>query len=453
MSTNLRLLPTSARSGSERVLGTVAVTGLSHKSVPVEYREHFALDHDAQSRMLERVLNVPGLSEAVIVSTCNRVEFYTVCLGESSSQSVERIEAELCELFGEIDSSVPPEVFDNIYHLNGDGAIAHLFRVASGLDSMILGEPQILGQLKNSFELARASGATNLLLNRLFHRAFGVAKSVRTNTRIGHHAVSVCYAAKELAAQIFGDLSAAKVMLIGAGEVGTLAAKHLRRGGVKDFFIVNRTLERALDLANSFSGVPLSFEKISEFLPQADIIVGASSILPEDRRLIDVHLAASASSERRGNPQFYIDLGVPRNFQAEIGELSDVFLYNVDDLGEVVQGNRDKRELEADRAELIVREELERFKNWLREREHEPLIKEIVEHGHELGRGEIEKTLRRLGRLGIPAELLPEINSALQDLSHALLSKTFHRPIMAVRKEAAKDGKFAAIVRRLFLEE
>lgn len=418
--------------------GELIVTGLNHRSASIDIRERFALPDEQKREVLSRLRKLPAVREAVVVSTCNRVELILA----SNEPGVQPL-AE--EVFANVSGVSSAQFRDSMYHLSDRAAIAHVFRVAAGLDSLVLGEPQILGQVKSAYELARQEGSAGSMLHRLFHRAFHVAKVVRTNTGIGQQAVSVCYAAKELAVRIFGELSESSVMLVGAGETGALAAKHFARAGVKEFFVVNKSLPRACELAETYGGVPLSFTTMRGYLARADILIGASQLPLGAEALVGIDEASRAARARLGKPQFYIDLGVPRNFDPLIGELPDTFLYNVDDLEHVVKENRAGRLAEASRAEVLVEEEVDRFSRWLQRREIESTIRDLQMYLREVEELEVKRTIRRLSRLQGECTDSAELERALHDFAQSLLAKTLHRPLSSLRASAeSEQGLFAA---------
>lgn len=407
----------------------IRLSGINHRSAPLALRERFSVMEQQQDSLLRQTLDRPEITEAVIVSTCNRVEIVA-----STPPDAEEAFRESVDLLLENHAGVPRSEFTpSLYQYQRDSAVTHLFRVAAGLDSLVPGEPQVLGQLKRAYVLAKAQGATRALLNRLFHRAFGVAKAVRTNTKIGHNAVSVCYAARELAEQIFGDLSKASVMLVGAGETGALALKHFRSAGVRRFYVANKTFSRAALLAESVGGAAIELSSIGSVLSQVDIIIGASSLGQDAEPIVKRSTAEQSLGERRGDPQFYIDLGVPRNFEPSIESIADAFLYNVDDLESVVQNNLDSREAEFSAAEVIVDEEVARFLSWLKTRSVEPTIRDLHRRYEQYRDVEVSRTLRRLRRRGFTEAQCLELEAALQDMGTALVRKTLHRPISALK--------------------
>lgn len=426
--------------------GVIALSGLSHKTGGVDLREQFALKEDQYPLALQEILQGSDVSEAVVVSTCNRVEI----IAATDSSAGERFTAHVEDVLEKLSGLSRGKFRENLYHLRGESAVGHVFRVASGLDSLVPGEPQILGQLKSAFALAHEHGATKTLLNHLFQRAFGVAKSVRSRTEIGKRAVSVCYAARELAQKIYADLSKQRVMLIGAGEMGTLALKHFQSAGAHQFFLANKTLSRAADLAGEVGGVALGLDAIEEFLPQADIVIGAATLERGMDALLTESMVREALQDRPGQPQLLIDLAVPRNFDSAIGQLNDAFLFNVDDLEGVVQENLETRRGALDQAELIVGEEVLKFLSWMQRRSVEPVIKQTLEDFDHLRSEEVLKALRRLDRGALSAEQQIEIEKVIEQLSQTLLAKVLHQPIRVLKAQATEDPQLLEIFREFF---
>ncbi len=432
MSTNAQQKHAPEQNGQN----VIRLAGINHRSAPLELRERFAVLEEQQDSLLRQSLDRPEISEAVILSTCNRVEIVV-----STPPDADRAFRESVDSLFEIHAGISRAKFSgSLYQFESDSAITHLFRVAAGLDSLVPGEPQVLGQLKRAYVSAKGQGATSALLNRLFHRAFGVAKAVRTNTKIGQNAVSVCYAAKELAEQIFGDLSQASVMLVGAGDTGALALKHFRSAGVKRFYVANKTLSRAGLLAETVGGAAIELSSIPTVLPQVDIIIGASGISQDAAPIIARAAVEQAIEARRGDPQFFIDLGVPRNFDSSIEDISDAFLYNVDDLQAVVERNLSSRESEFAAAELIVDEEVSRFLAWLKTRSADPSIREVQRQYAGYRDVEVARTLRRLKSSGFNEEQCRELEAALKDMGTALVRKTLHQPITTLKHSLSDAG-------------
>lgn len=430
---------------TERV--EIALAGVNHRSAGVALREQLALNGERQQSALQAVLSTLPVDEAVVLSTCNRVEL--VIAGKQSQLAA--LTPDIDQVFAQISGVSREALTPHLYQHSARGAVTHLFRVASGLDSMVLGEPQILGQMKTAYRVAQEAGATKSVLNRLFHRAFHVAKVVRTRTKIGHHAVSVCFAAREVAQQIFGDLHECSVMVFGAGEMGSLALKHFQAAGAMQPFVVNKTLARACELAEQCGGVPLTFQNAPSFLAKADIVIGACTLPPGEAPLVTRAQVESGARSRQGRPQFFVDLSVPRNFESTIDGLSDVFLYNIDDLDSIVQRNLAGREQEVDRAQLFVDEEVDRFCGWLAARDVESSIRELASQVHLYSDIEISKTFRRLRRAGDGGISDEQLQAALEDLAQGLLAKVLHQPITTVRELSQAEPSALAQFRKLFL--
>ncbi len=439
------MLPTTANSGSFEQMPTITLSGVNHRSAAVDVREKLALDEGLSRTALKQILSTTKIDEAVVVSTCNRVEVVTASVSGEAAQDQQ---AAVFECLAEISGVPHRSLSSHLYHLDGTNAVGHVFRVASGLDSLVVGEPQILGQLKSAYEFAQSQGATSRILNRLFHRAFGVAKAVRSQTKIGQNAVSVAYAGRELARQIFGDLCHASVLLIGTGETGVLATKHFVAAGVRQLFVASRSLERASALARECHGVPLVTEQLGDFLPLADIVIGATGLVANESFVLSRTQVSDALAERVGRVTFFIDLGVPRNFDPEISEISDAFLYNIDDLEGIVKQNVDARLVEAESAQSILEEEVEKFGQWLHrcavEREIGAFMREM-DHSR---MDEVEKTVRRLHKeTNVPDHL---VRAALDDFSRSWTKKLLHQPLNVLREEGADDGAVLALFKKVF---
>jgi glutamyl-tRNA reductase len=398
------------------------ITGLNHRTAPVEVRERLAFSESALPAALVALKSCPGFLEGVILSTCNRVEV-ALASDDASDPTVE------VERFLAAAKSVPREsLAPHLYHYDGDEAIRHLFRVASSLDSMVVGEPQILGQLKGAFQTAKAAGSIDGFLEALFARAFSVAKRVRSETEIGQSAVSVSYAAVELAREIFGSLAGRAVLLVGAGKMSELAARHLRRAGADRILVTNRTPERAREMAALFDGTIIAYEAFTGALPEVDIVITSSAAPHYILRCEDMTRVLHA---RRNRPMFLIDIAVPRNIDPAINKLDNVFLYDIDDLGRVVETNRQDRLKEAAEAESIIAEEVDRMVERLRTREMVPVIVSLQEQLEQIRLTEIERLRPRLGAL------TPRQEEALEALTRGIINKIAHAPISELRRQAA----------------
>jgi glutamyl-tRNA reductase len=377
-----------------------------------------------------------GVEEAAIVCTCNRVE--VVACAQQADHAVDRV----TQFLRAEQSDSVPELAAHLYVYRGREAIRHLFRVASSLDSMVIGEPQILGQLKEFYARAASVGATGTILHRCFHKAFSVAKRVRTETGIAGRAVSVSSAAVELALKIFDRLEGKTAMLIGAGKMGALAARHLLAHGVTEMIITNRTFDHAVELAREFRGTPVPFDHFVKYLHLADIVIGATAATSFVLTRQVVH---DVLRERKGRPVFCIDLSVPRNFDPGINELGNAYLYDIDDLAGVTEGNLGERAQEAEKAEAIVAHEVEAFWTWLGRLQVVPTIVALREKAEAIRRGELEKTLR------IIKDLSPQEREALDALTGAIVNKLLHAPITRLKQRDLRSETFYLdAIRRMF---
>src|SRR6202171_1695898 len=368
-----------------------SATGRNHKSAPVEVRERLAFDTNAVSEALDELKRRSGFMEGLILSTCNRVEIAIACGDDPHCQ------VEAGQFLADFRHVERQWVAPYLYHYDGRDAIRHLFRVAASLDSMVVGEPQILGQLKAAYALAKDHGAVSGFMDTLLSRAFSVAKRVRSETEIGANAVSVSYAAVELARDIFGTLDDKKVMIVGAGKMSELAARHLRRrGGAKQIYVTNRPYERAVEMAQIFDGKIVEYTKFMSFLPEVDVVI-TSSAAPH--YIITRDEMKKAIGARRNRPMFLIDIAVPRNIEPSVNKLDNVFLYDIDDLQKVVDSNIEGRMHSADEAEAIIREEVERMMARLKAREVVPTIVSLQEQLEKLRSGELARMRGKFGAL------------------------------------------------------
>ena len=413
------------------------ITGVSHKTAPIEVRECLAFREESLPDALADLRSRLGVSEAVILSTCNRVEIALTTDDAADPRAI--VDGFLSDHKSVSASSIGP----HLYRHEGRAAIHHIFRVASSLDSMVVGEPQILGQLKSAYSVAKECGAVCGWLEGLLTRAFSVAKRVRSETGIGQMAVSVSYAAVELARKIFGTLDNRTVMIVGAGKMSELAARHLRRSGASHVFVTNRTHERAVEMAELFQGTPVEYTRFAAMLPEVDILIASSGaphyILHKDemQRVI---------AARRNKPMFLIDIAVPRNIEPAVNDLDNVFLYDIDDLQEVVNSNLRERAKEADHAEKMVAEEVERMMARLKVAEVTPTIVGLQEQLEQIRAGELDKVRRRFGPFTTQQE------EALEALTRGIINKIAHGPISELRSQAGKpDGAHViAAIRKAF---
>jgi glutamyl-tRNA reductase len=413
------------------------VAGLSHRNAPVELREQLAVEEDKLRELLADVHSSSVARELLIVSTCNRVEVYGDA--EVPGEARATVFRHLCRYRGIDPALVEPQLYT---HLEGD-AVRHAFRVASSLDSMLIGEPQILGQVKDAFALAQACATVGPILHTLFTQAFGVAKRVRTETEIARHAVSISFAAVELARKIFDGLEGKAVLLVGAGKMGTLAARHLIDHGAFPVYIANRTWARAQAMARSLSGTAVPIEELDTALTTVDIVItstGASApIIGRDAVQRIMHA-------RRGRPLFFIDIAVPRDVDPTVNTLADVYAYDIDDLRQVVEANLRERSREAQRAEGLVEREVGKFEARLRDVEVVPTIVSLRERLEEIRAGEVRKAVARL------PDVSPETRAALEALSTGIVNKVLHAPITKLRESsrAGASRSWLELVHELF---
>ena len=394
--------------------------GINHNTASVALRERVAFGPDRIDRALRELVEQPGVSEAVIVSTCNRTELYC-SLEQGQGEQV----LNWLQRFHGLEAS---EVLSAIYRHQDEEAVRHLMRVACGLDSLVLGEPQILGQIKQSYAHAQQAEAVKGSLERLFQKSFSVAKRVRTDTEIGASAVSVAFAAVSLGKRIFSDLSQTKVLLVGAGETIELVARHLREQNVTQMMVANRTLQRAQLLAEEFGAQVMTLEEIPDYLHEADIVISSTaSPLP----IIGKGMVERALKARRFKPMFLVDIAVPRDIEAEVDELSDAYLYTVDDLQGIIEQNLETRKRAAAEAELIVQEERDDFMGWYRSQHSVDLIRDYRHQAQQVADEELQRALLALQQ-GENAE------QALKALTHRLTNKLIHAPTQALRQAAAQ---------------
>ncbi len=400
---------------------TILLLGVNHKNTPLEVREKLALN-SGYEEPLQALGRIDGLREYYLLSTCNRVEILV-------SADDEDVEKELAGfLFG--DALTPDQYEKHLYCYRNKEAIHHLFMVAASLDSMIVGESQILGQLKEAYRWSADKKCTGPILNKLLHKAFSVAKRVRSETQIGSSAVSISYAAIELAKKIFGALDNKRVLLIGAGEMAELAAEHLVGNGAKDVVVANRTLERALNLAKRFNGRAVGLDELLEQLEQVDIIVSSTGAPGVILHKGDVK---PLMRNRRNKPLFFIDIAVPRDLDPALNDLDNVYLYDIDDLNNVVELNKAERDKEAVKASRIVDEEALKFESWLSGLAITPTIAALRQKGNKISQMELERTLPRL------KNLTPKEQKSVEKMASAIVSRLLHDPLIYLKGESCKD--------------
>lgn len=408
------------------------ILGLNHTTAPVEIREQVIYSGDDITRALGELVQLQGIDEAVILSTCNRTEFYL----ETDDSGLLTLESWL-----KSDQSLSQDAEAALFTLDNEEAIRHLFRVACGLDSMVLGEPQILGQLKDAFRQAERSATVGSQLNRLFHHTFSVAKKVRTDTEIGTSPVSVAYAAVNLANQFFAQFSKHTALLIGAGMTIELVARHLHSKGIGRMFVANRDFGRAQNIATQFDGFALPLSEIEGTLPEADILISSTA---STEPVITTEQMQSAIRARKRRPIFAVDIAVPRDLEAGIGELDDVYLYTIDDLDKVITEGRSNREAAAVDANRILDDETQRYLSIERSKEVAPVITALRDHGDALRKEVLEQARRRLAKGADQDEVLEFVTSSL-------LKKLLHQPSVRLREAGEQsDQAFIDTIRELF---
>jgi glutamyl-tRNA reductase len=398
--------------------------GLNHHSAPVAIREQLAFDDERLEPALRRLVDTETIYEGAILSTCNRVEVVTCTANVSAAE--EKIKTLIAE-----ERQIPRTLFEpHLYAHIGKDAVSHLFRVTASLDSMVVGEPQILGQVKDAYAASASLGTLGTILHRCFHKSFSVAKRVRSETRVAARAVSISSAAVDLARSIFDQLEDKTAMVIGVGEMGEQAVRHLQSNGIGSVLVTNRTFQRAVELARQCHGSVVPFDQLHKHLRLADVVIGSAG---GHEYLLGPAAVEEALHERKWRPMFFIDLGVPRNFDPRINDLENVFLYDIDDLEQVIEDNKDERQREALKAEAIVEEEVEAFWRWLAGMEVTPTIVALRAKAEMIRKQEVEKTLAAL------KDLPPQVLQAIEMLSTSITNKLLHPPTMYL-KQGSKNG-------------
>jgi glutamyl-tRNA reductase len=414
------------------------LVGVSHKTAPIELRERLAFPEQNLPEALRQAGSLPGVCETLILSTCNRVEI--LARGENPQHDLSVTLARFLTEYHEFPHS---RLEPHLYRYQHREAIRHVFRVASSLDSMIIGETQILGQVKEAHAVARSVGTLRGPLDEVMTRAFFVAKRVRSETGIASSAVSVSYAAVELARKIFGSLEGKRILLVGAGKMSELAARHLLSHGGSQIFVANRTGERAEELAAALQGRAVPFDQWLEYAAQCDIVITSTAA---SQFLIHKSDVQRLLTERKNRPMFLIDIAVPRNIDPEVNKLDNVFLYDIDDLQQVVNANLKERLREAQRGEQIAEQEVERFLRWLKTLDVVPTIIDLQTQLEQIRQQEIARVESQLGHL------TPEQRQAIEALTKGLVHKVLHSPITELKSLAQQpDGhRLVETVRRIF---
>jgi glutamyl-tRNA reductase len=415
----------------------IVAIGLNHKTAPVEVRERLAFSSEDTAAVLKTMSQHATVEEMALFSTCNRVEF--LLASENPKEAVEAVKDFLAQF-----KDTPRSVFENALYVHiGDEAVTHIFRVAASLDSMVVGEAQILGQIKDSYREACQHGTCGVVLNRLMHRSFSVAKRIRTETGIGDHAVSISYAAVELGRKIFGELEEKAVLLLGAGEMAELAVEHLVNNRARPIYVANRTFERGVELAERFKGTAIRFEEILDYLKEVDIVISSTGaphyvlVKGDFKGLMRI---------RKNRPLFFIDIAVPRDIDPDINRISNVYVYDIDDLKNAIQENIEERKQEAIRGERIVDEAVIQFRRWFQGLDVVPTIVGLRDKMEEIRQRELKKTFGSLQTIS------EEDRVAIDRLTAALVNKILHDPTVFLKAKGHKDEKslYLDITRRLF---
>ena len=415
----------------------LTLLGVNHRTAPVEVRERMHIPESRLAQAVSDLIHREGIREGLILSTCNRVEVMT--------SAEDRVDAEpiIQQFLAEHHRFELGPYQRFFYRYQQQEVVRHLFRVASSLDSMILGEPQILGQLKRAYALAHEAGGLNGSLKDIVSQALAVGRRVRRETALGSAAVSVSYAAVELAKKIFGSLEGRTIFVIGAGKMSELAAKHLLRSGASAIYVTNRTYERAVQLAEAFHGTAIVFEQLFEHLPKADIVISSTGAAGY---VVNKEHVARILSARRNRPVFFVDIAVPRDIDPLVNELDNAFVYDIDDLGQVVEANKKQREREAVWAEEIVQEEVQKTMRRLASRDLVPTIVALEDRLNAIREGEVERYNTQLGNL------TPEQRQAVDALTRGIMNKILHGPITELKSGAGQPEQAALVrlVRKIF---
>ena len=415
----------------------IVLMGLNHKTAPVTLRECLAFSEDETSVALKVFQESPAITEAMLISTCNRVEVLMATRDTSNAADTVKV------FFSEFKNLPVSEFEKSLYIHEGDAAVRHVFRVASSLDSMVVGEPQILGQIKTAYQIAISKKTSGVLLNKLLHRTFFVAKRVRSETGIGDNAVSISYAAVELGRKIFGTFEEKKVLLIGAGEMAELAVEHLIRNRAGDILVANRTFKNGVALAKRFKGQAIRFEEIIGFLEHVDIIISSTG---SPDYVVTRDQVKGIIRRRRNRPLFFIDIAVPRDIDPGINRLTNSYVYDIDDLKGIVDENMEDRNREAIKGERIVDEAVISFRHWFESLDVIPTIVELRNKMEDIAKGEIKKTLQTLKHLS------NDDHEAIGRMTNAMIKKILHDPTLLLKSNWHHQNKsvYLDATRKLF---
>ncbi len=419
---------------------SIITLGLNHKTAPVSIRERLAFSPESLARAVKSLSSLGNIKEAAILSTCNRTELY--CATDSNEELTQQAIEQIIEWLSQFHGLQSSEINEHLYTHRHVESIRHALQVACGLDSLVLGEPQILGQMKQAYAQANEQGTMGSLLGKLFQHSFSVAKQVRTDTAIGSSPVSVAFAAVSLSKQIFGDLNEHTALMIGAGETIELAARHLQGNNIKQMIIANRSVDKGQALADQFGAEAIALPQIPEYLHRADIVISSTaSPLP----ILGKGAVEKALKKRKHKPMFLCDIAVPRDVEAEVNELDDVFLYTVDDLQEIIQENIESRQEAAEQAHEIIENQIDDFLNWERSLDSVEVIRDIRENAQSISNEILQKAQAQLAQ-GKSAE------DALAFLARTLTNKLLHQPSATLRQSGANSRHdLLDFARQLFL--
>jgi glutamyl-tRNA reductase len=415
----------------------IILIGMNHKTAPLEIRERLSIACGDNTGPLVEIMKIPQIKEALYIATCNRVEVL------ANAVDMEDAVASLKTFVFRHGNLSMEEMARCLYLYFDHEAVRHLFRVASSIDSLVMGEPQILGQVKDAYRTAVEHNATGVILNKIIHHAFRTAKRVRTETGIASNAVSVSFAAVELAKKILGNLKGKTILLIGAGEMSELAAKHLINHGVERIFITNRTYARAVQMANDFHGTAIEFDVLPEKLRDVDIVISSTGA---PGYVINASMIEAALRRRKNRLLFLIDIAVPRDIDPASGEIDNVYLYNIDDLQDIVDGNLKSRKKEVEKAETVIDEEVSKYREWFNTLEVVPTIVSLREKMEGIIRGELVKSGSWM------QNLTEEERKSIEILASSIINKVLHDPITGLKEESRDNGAlpYIAVIRRLF---
>ncbi len=412
------------------------VVGVNHKTAPVDVRERLAISNGELEALNKRLVTLEPVHEAVVLSTCNRVEIVACCRNGAQATPV------LAEALVSPTGLTEAQCSDWLFTYAGREAVRHVFRVASSLDSMVVGEAQILGQMKEQFGASSSAESVGPVLNRVFHKSFSVAKRVRSETDVASRSVSIASIVVDLARRIFESLEGRTAMVLGTGEMGELTARYLVEAGVGQIMVANRTFESAVELSRTFGGTPVPLDRILTYLPLADLVVGSAS----GGQLLDAATVSSVLHERQGRPVFLIDLSVPRNFDDAINDLDNAYLYDIDDLSSVAAENIQEREREAIKGEVLVEQEVDGFWQWFERLEVVPTIVELRDHAETIRAEELQRTLSRISGLS------DKDRETLDQMTRSMMNKLLHEPTSALKEtvSAKEESRLVSALRHLF---